>query len=786
MPRIIDRYVIREIIPPFLLALLVFTFVLIIPFIIDIAEQMIAKGVPGLTILEVAATLIPAQLALTIPCSLLIGLLVGLGRLSADREFVVMMACGISPYRLLHPILVFAVVCWGLTSWVMLEAIPDSNQKYREIVTGIAMNRAEGEVRPRVFFEDFPNVVLYVREVPTNGQGWVDVMAADIGNPSQPKIYFAKHGRMVIDRNARTIDMVLEEGTVHSTKISDWEFYEPAKFGRIIVSLDPETVFPRSGPSRGDRELNIEDLTVRGVELRLQGESNHNQIMEIHKKFSIPIACFVFAILGVALGASNRKDGKLAAFVIGIGVIFAYYILLYLGTSLTKGFWIPAWLSMWIPDIMLGIAGVILLMSRARSADQPISVPIPAWLTRWRKTTGAIDHAAAKPRPRVVIRIPHFEIPRPTVLDTYIAKQYVRILAMTTGGLLGLFYIATFIDLSDKLFKGQSSLGMILSQLFWATPQFLQYVVALAVLLSVLVTIGLLTKNSELIVMRACGISLYRTALPMVAFALLGSAALFGMEETVLGPANQRADRLDHAIRTGQPQTYGVINRKWLAGTNGDVYHYQYYDPQNRELNGLTIYEFDPQTHVLKSRTYVQRAKYAPIVTASGETPQWKLDLGWRRDFDPKTLVDPNLTVKSTYHRFENTTARLEPAEYFQTEAREPEVMNYPQLRAYIHELTVSGYNVLKQEVGLHRKLAFPFVTLVMTLIAIPFAVTTGRRGAMYGIGVGIVLALVYWVMLSVFAAFGAGGLISPALAAWAPNIIFGCAAAYLLLTVRT
>ena len=147
MMRIIDRYVVREIIPPFLIALLVFTFVLIIPFIIDLAEQMIAKGVPGGTILQLTITLLPQALALTIPMALLIGLLVGLGRLSADREVVVMMACGISPYRLLQPVLVFSVVCWGLTSWVMLKAMPDGNQKYREIIQEIVMNRAEGEVR---------------------------------------------------------------------------------------------------------------------------------------------------------------------------------------------------------------------------------------------------------------------------------------------------------------------------------------------------------------------------------------------------------------------------------------------------------------------------------------------------------------------------------------------------------------------------------------------------------------------------------------------------------------
>ena len=783
MPRIIDRYVIREIIPPFLLALLVFTFILIIPFLIDLAEDLIAKGVPAGTILQLTGTLLPQALALTIPMALLIGLLVALGRLSADREFVVMMACGISPYRLLQPILVFSVICWGLTSWVMLKAMPDSNQRFREISTEIAMNRAEGEVRPRVFFEDFPNIVLYVREVPKNGQGWQGVLAADTSNPSSPVIFIAKSGRMIVDRQARTIDMVLEEGTRHSTKLEDSSFYEVSKFERTIVSLNPESVFPRTGPARGERELSVEELQARAVELQAQGISAHRPIMEIHKKFSVPVACFVFAVLGFALGASNRKDGKLAAFVLGIGVIFGYYVIMFTAEALTKGFWVPAWLSMWLPNIILGAAGVFLLINRARSADQPIRIPVPPWLMLWRRDQNAADSAPAtgpkRRLPRLVIRVPHFELPRPTLLDIYIAKQYLRILTMTTIGMLGLFYISTFIDKSDKLFKGQTSLGMIVEFLFWSTPEFLSYIIALAVLLSALVTVGLLTKNSELIVMRACGISLYRTALPMVAFALAGSVLLFGMEERVLATANQRADRLNHVIRTGQPQTFGVLNRKWIVGNDGRVYHYQYYDPRKRELNSLSVFEFDPQTHALKSRMFVNKATYDPDREPQGEVPKWAMDRGWKREFDSVTQAKP-------FEAFDHVGARFEAADYFVTEAREPELMNFGQLRRYITELKASGYNVLEHEVGLHRKIAFPFVTLVMTLIAVPFAVTTGRRGAMYGIGVGIVLALVYWTMISIFAAFGQGGLIDPALAAWAPNLIFGAAAVYLLLTVRT
>jgi LPS export ABC transporter permease LptG len=579
--------------------------------------------------------------------------------------------------------------------------------------------------------------------------------------------------------------MVLEDGTRHSTKQNDWAAYEVVKFERTILSLNAESVFPRTGPARGDRELSIEDLQARAVELESTGQSPHNPIMEIHKKFSIPVACFVFALLGLALGASNRKDGKLASFVLGIGVIFVYYVVMFSAQAMTKGYIIPAWLSMWLPNIVLGIAGVALLISRARSADQPIRIALPRLaLPRWfsRRET-ATPAPAASPaastgarggRVVLVIRIPQFELPRPNLLDVYVARQYLRILGMTVIAMLGLFYISTFIDLSDKWFKGQTTFAQILSFLWWSTPQFMAYIIALAVLLSALVTIGVLTKNSELIVMRACGVSLYRTAAPMVAFALAASAVLFGMEERVLAFANRRADQLKHLIRGGSAQTFDVLNRKWIVGRGGEVYHYQFFNPRTRELNGLSLFEFDSRTHALTRRVYAQRAVYRP----AAEGPVWLLTAGWARSFAGKAAP--------SFEPFAESRMGLETADYFVTEVPEPRRMTYPQLSRYIGELRQSGYDVLEHEVELYRKVAFPFVTLVMTFIAVPFAVTTGRRGAMYGIGVGIVLALVYWTMISVFAAFGAGGLISPLLAAWAPNLLFGAAAVCLLLTVRT
>ena len=371
--RILDRYVIREVLWPFLIGLLVFTFMLIIPFLIEYAESFVSKGVPVVVVLRVMATLVPGVLALTIPMSLLLGLLVAFGRLSADREFVAMQACGVSLIRLLRPVGLLSILAWASTTYILIVAVPDANQHFREIIFGIVAARAEGEVRPRVFFEDFPDVVLYVREVPASGDGWTDVFMAD-SRPGQPQaIYLARHGRVVIDRERRTLDMVLEDGARH---VADGaEKYEVFQFDRLLLRLNPDTVFPREGPPLGAREMSIPQLQARAAELEREGIYPHSELFEIQKKFSIPFACLVFGLIGLALGVNNRRDGKLASFALGIGVIFAYYVLLWLGQSLVRGHVVPPWLAAWMPNLALGGLGVWLLQRRSRPGDGARAAP---------------------------------------------------------------------------------------------------------------------------------------------------------------------------------------------------------------------------------------------------------------------------------------------------------------------------------------------------------------------------------------------------------------------------
>src|SRR5438552_6811074 len=162
MFKIIDRYLIKEILVPLLMALVVLTFLLSIPPMLQQAESLIAKGVEWRIVFRALVNLLPASLSLTIPMSVLLGILVGFGRLSADREFVALQACGVGLMRLLRPVLVIAVVATAATAYETIVALPNSNQAFREIVFVEMATRVESNVKPLVFYEDFPNKVVYV------------------------------------------------------------------------------------------------------------------------------------------------------------------------------------------------------------------------------------------------------------------------------------------------------------------------------------------------------------------------------------------------------------------------------------------------------------------------------------------------------------------------------------------------------------------------------------------------------------------------------------------------
>ena len=248
-----------------------------------------------------------------------------------------MQACGISLARLLRPVGVISrarLPARRSTCWAVV--VPDSNQTFREIAFNVVAQRAEDEVQPRVFFDDFPDLMLYVRDVPAAGGGWNGVFMSDTRTRPRRRSTSRATAASPSTRRSRTVELVLEDG-VAAHRQHRAASTRSSSSTACVLSLDPQTVFPTAAPEARSNEMTIAELRAAVAESEKQGQSSHNELITIHRKLSIPVACLVFGLIGLALGATNRRDGALGSFVLGLVVIFAYYIPLYLGPSLAKG-----------------------------------------------------------------------------------------------------------------------------------------------------------------------------------------------------------------------------------------------------------------------------------------------------------------------------------------------------------------------------------------------------------------------------------------------------------------
>jgi LPS export ABC transporter permease LptG/LPS export ABC transporter permease LptF len=768
--RTIDRYLIRQILPPFFLALSVCTFVLLMGPMLEKAELLLSKGVPIPTVGFLLLTLVPQGLGVAIPIATLAGILIGLGRMSADRETVALLACGVSPVRLLRPVLMFAAAVAAVDLFVMTSLIADANQTFREITFKLMGEQTEADIKPRVFYEGFPGKVLFVWDTVPGG-GWSGVFLADTSHAGRPTVVTADAARLVLNQKRREVDLYFPTAQQYVPG-TDQRVYDTSNRADLRVSVPAEQVFGNGEAvlSRGLAEKRIPQLKADIVEKRKRGESPHNEIMFIHQMFAFPVACLTFGLLGLSLGLHTRREGKLAGLTLGLAVVFVYYGLHMFGEAGAKGHVVPAEWARWIPNLVLVPAGLLLVRWRTRSAG--VGLRMPAWLSRM-VSRRPVDPATGQSPDRVVvvIRFPHLGLPRPRLLDLYVGTRYLRMVALSLTGLLGLYYIGTCVELAEKLFKGQADGRMLALYLWYSTPRIINDITPIATLVAVLGTIGALTRTSELTVMRACGVSLYRTALPLILLAFVGSGLLFALEERVLAHSSRKAEALEDVIRGRPPRTFDVRNRNWQANKHGAIYYYENFDSRSETLNGLSIFELKRPPYRMVGHTSATRAVH--------RNGTWTAENGWMQRFPA--------TAQSSRESFSTRPIALPPISDFrdiqQTESR---LANVVELWDYIQRMSASGVNLAEQRVNLHRKLAFPLVTLVMTLLAIPFGVTTGKKGAMYGIGLAIVLAFGYFFLTAFFLAVGTTAVLPAPLAAWAPNILFLAGAVYLMLTVRT
>jgi len=266
-------------------------------------------------------------------------------------------------------------------------------------------------------------------------------------------------------------------------------------------------------------------------------------------------------------------------------------------------------------------------------------------------------------------------------------------------------------------------------------------------------------------------VSLYRVALPIVAIAGAISVLSYFVLDFVLPYSNQRVSTIKRKIEGKRPISAGA-QKLWFYGKGRYLINFLSYDRNRQELSQVQIFEFHPTEFRLTRRVYAESARW------NGRA--WEFRDGWIRSFLENGT--------STYAQITAPLALYYPEspEDFETEVRAPDQMTFAQLHRYIDTIRKTGYGADDLAVKMYTKTSWPAISLVMALIALPFAFKIGRRGALYGVGIALVLGIVYWMIFAIFTKFGEVGNLPAILSAWSANILFAIAAVYMFLHVET
>src|SRR5688572_18182360 len=357
------------------------------------------------------------------------------------------------------------------------------------------------------------------------------------------------------------------------------------------------------------------------------------------------------------------------------------------------------------------------------------------------------------------------------LIDSYVLRGFWFFFAIVLSVLAFLFILVTLFEQLPSIIEHDIPALTVITYYVFFMPQIFFWVVPLAVLLAILINLGTLTKTNEILAVKAGAVSLYRMSLPIILMAMHLSGVVYVMQDYVLPFTNRRQDEYHDIIKDKAPQTYRDPSRKLMMGSGNRLYHYTFFDPNLSTFANLTIFRLDPETFQPHERLSAKKATW----NGSG----WVLEDGWHQRFsaDHKTHTEP-FAQKRLFE--------MDEPSYFKREVREADQMTYTELRTYIENLRNSGFEVGRLTVELYRKVSLPLVSFIMALIGVPFSFKTGRKGAFYGIGFCVAVGIIYWSTFELFGKLGGINQLSPFVAAWFPNIIFGASGFWMMLRMKT
>lgn len=749
------RYVFLEAVPYILLTFLILTALILTQQITRQTDLLFNSWASMFLSLRLILYLVPGILVITLPFSLLIGSLMTLNRLSSDNEIIAARASGINLSQVSYPFFVCGFVGTIISGFLTIQLIPSlvASAKARRAELMIALIAAP--VKPQTFNTQFPHHLIFIRDVDRASGDWLGVFIVREINSDQTIVLTASRGKLRLTQSSPlALEIVLSDGLLLTSSTHEPQKQTLTNFQQQEIKLSSQNPNISQAIESGltAQELSLSQLAAKSQKAGSKQEQRQAGV-EWHKRFSLPIACLILIILALPLGFStSRQASRAVAFTIGFAIALIYYLILIAGQNLALSGILPPWLGVWMPNL-LGALFTIL-----RFASGPRKKRVSKQILSSNNPYKRLLNQFIPPSFSLSIRNPFFS----SLINYLLVSELLKYFLLSLSILVFTSLIFTLFDILPSL--NRSGLGWQFAGIYllFLAPQIGYYVTPFALLLAVLIAYGILSRSNQITALLTTGQSIFRLSLPLVLCTLLIIVGMFWTSEALLPLANREQDDRYNRIKGKKTdQSVQALDRYWARGDNGTIYGFQINNDNNILLN-TSAYQVDGFTGRLISLVQIQKAQAL-------NQQQWQIVSGWVYKISPLNHLEFLILPTKKKAATENVLSISEGTAIFRRVVNESAKMSFQELRLYIGSLRRIGMNTTALQVDLEKKLAFPFSCLCLLILACPLAFKDNRkhRSTMAGVGISIIIGLVYWTATGFFEGLGKQAYLPPGLSVW-------------------
>jgi lipopolysaccharide export system permease protein len=356
------------------------------------------------------------------------------------------------------------------------------------------------------------------------------------------------------------------------------------------------------------------------------------------------------------------------------------------------------------------------------------------------------------------------------IIDRYIAQTWLRLVMLCMSGFVGIFLVFDLIEKIPRFLRAGGGVGDIVPYYIWKLPEMIGRTATFSILMATLLTLGVLSRDSEIIALRSCGISLLRISLPLLTLGFIASVLLLINAEFVLPYSYTRTELIDRIkIKKKSDRVSFKLNNIWFR-SRSMILQAHLFEPKSRTLRGVVVWNLDG------SMNPVSRIDADSAVLREG---RWFLNSAISRNFETVAGYSPHFAKTVEL----DLNLKVEDLQVLDIDA---DNMSFRTLKEYAENLRRGGYQAYRYLTLMHTKIAAPFGAMIMVLLGIPFAYRNSRSGGIaMGIGAGIAIGFAYFIVNAVLLSHGRSGVLPPVVAAWGANVLFMLSGIWLSMTVK-